>query len=860
MKRIVTGILAHVDAGKTTLSEALLFSAGAVDKLGRVDKKDAHLDTYSLERERGITIFSKQAVFNAGNSEVTLIDTPGHIDFSCEAERSLSVLDYAILVISAPEGVEAHTKTLWHMLEKRSIPTFIFVNKTDISIHLRQELISELKSKLSSSVVDFTNPDVRDEDAAGLDEELMREYFENSFLSDESIREAIRNRRVFPCFFGSALKLAGISEFISAFDKFTKETLYPENYFGAKVYKIQRDEAGRRLSFIKLTGGKLRNKDIIRYTDKDGEIHEEKAEEIRIYSADKYKPKKEIEAGCVAAVLGLTSTYPGQGIGIENSETAGLTPVLDYKIILPSDVSVYEAYLKLLTLSEEDPTLALSYNERTKEIRVRLMGEIQREVLRRLIKERFSIDADFGEGEILYRETISEPVYGYGHFEPLRHYAEVHLLIEPLPEGTGILSGTLCPTDTLSRNWQRLILTHIEEKRHKGVLIGAPLCDVKISLTSGKAHIKHTEGGDFRQATYRAVRHALMHAKSVLLEPCFDFKIELPLENLGRLMMDIENMHGVCDAPEIMENTAYLTGTCPVTTMRSYASELRAYTRGEGRLTLTVGKYIPCHNEDEVRARYGYSAELDERNTANSVFCKQGSGFVVPWNEARNYMDLPLEDAEKESNIDVEEQAVPERAKAYVYRGTEAEDKELNKIFEATYGKIKKRSFKEKTENSAPDTEKPKRVQKIKSIKDEYIFIDGYNLIFAWDDLRRASEKDFSLARDILTRFMCNYTSFRKCYAVIVFDAYKRAGGEGSRERWGNVNVVYTKEGETADSYIEKETKKLAEKHRVRVVSSDLEEQRIILGNGALRVSTKEFSAELKQLSDDINDFIGNIK
>ncbi len=855
MKKIAVGILAHVDAGKTTLSEAMLFLSGAVDKLGRVDKKDAHLDTYSLERERGITIFSKQAVFTVNDTEITLIDTPGHIDFSCEAERALSVLDYAVLVISAAEGVQAHTKTLWQMLEKRSIPTFIFVNKTDISINIRAEQIASVKASLSTAIADFSNENTRDENAAATDEELMEEYFEKSRLSLPSLRRAIKERRIFPCFFGSALKMTGIAEFLAGLDSLTERTLYPENYFGAKVYKIQRDEGGRRLSFLKLTGGVLRNKDLIKYEDKNGDVHEEKIEEIRIYSADKYKTKKEMEAGTLAAVLGLSASYPGQGLGIETGDAAALTPVLDYRIILPENVSVYEAYLKLLTLSEEDPSLGLSYNERTKEIRVRLMGDIQLEVLRRLIKERFSIDADFGEGEILYRETIAEPIYGYGHFEPLRHYAEVHLLIEPLPEGSGIIAASSCHTDFLSRNWQRLIMTHIEEKRHRGVLIGAPLTDVKITLTSGKAHLKHTEGGDFRQACYRAIRHGLMRAESVLLEPSFDFRIELPLENLGRAMTDIENMHGTSDAPEIVGSTAILTGYCPVATMRSYATELRAYTRGEGRITLTVGKYLPCHNQEEVKARYAYSPELDERNTPNSVFCRQGAGFVVPWYEAHEYMNLPLEDSESEAP-DEEISEIPERAKAYVYRGTEAEDKELTRIFEATYGKIKKRSVSEKKENAAKEPEKPKRAQKPKPLGEEYIFIDGYNFIFAWDELRRASEKDFSLARDILTRLMCNYTAFRKCRAVIVFDAYKRAGGEGSEERWGNVKVIYTKEGETADSYIEKETKKLTSEHRVRVVSSDLEEQRIILGNGALRVSTKEFALELKALSDDIDEFI----
>jgi len=859
MKRIIAGILAHVDAGKTTLSEGLLFSSGTIDKLGRVDKRDAHLDTFSLERERGITIFSKQAELSFGDTEITLIDTPGHIDFSCEAERALSVIDYAILVISAPEGVTAHTKTLWQLLEARSVPTFIFVNKTDIAIHTRRELVDTLKKTLAPNLVDFSHKEAREENAAAADEELMGEFFETGVLSLSSLKDAISERRIFPCFFGSALKMQGVSEFLADFDIFTKEKVYPERMFGAKVYKIARDESGRRLTYLKVTGGTLRNKDLIKYTDKDGETVEEKVEEIRIYSADKYKPKKEISAGCVAAVLGLTKTYSGEGLGIDVSETPTLTPVLDYKMILPDGASVYEAYMKLMTLAEEDPSLSLSYRERTKEIRVRLMGDIQIEVLRRVISERFGLDVSFGEGEILYRETVSDTVFGYGHFEPLRHYAEVHLMIEPMPRGTGIIAASECNSDLLSRNWQRLVMTHIEEKRHKGVLIGAPLCDVKISVVSGKAHNKHTEGGDFRQATYRAVRQGLMKAKSVLLEPTFDFKIELPLECLGRAMMDIENMHGTADAPEIDGNVARLSGNCPVATMRAYAGEIRAYTRGEGRISLAVGEYAPCHNSAEVIEKYAYVAELDERNTPHSVFCKNGAGFVVPWNEVEDYLDLECEDSVKSEGTD--EEIVPERAKAYVYHGTEAEDKELAKIFEATYGKIRKRSYAERSENKAEGysdkKEKPKR-QKL--LGDEYVFIDGYNFIFAWDELRAFSEKDFSLARDVLARYMCDYTSFKKCKAVIVFDAYKRRGGEGSVEMYGDVKVVYTKEGQTADSYIEKETKKLTESHRVRVVSSDLEEQRIILGNGGLRVSTKEFALELKQLSFDIREMIEKIK
>ncbi len=861
MKKIILGILAHVDAGKTTLSEALLYSAGAIDKWGRVDKKDTHLDTYSLERERGITIFSNQAVFSVQDAEITLIDTPGHVDFASEAERALSVLDYAVLLISAPEGVESHTKTLWKLLEKRRIPTFIFVNKTDIAINVRSELVASLREKLSPHIVDFSNTDTVMENVAAQDEGLMAEFFETGAVEEENIKRAIKERMVFPCYFGSALKMTGVLEFVSGFVRYADETSYSKTIFGARVYKIARDEDGRRLSYIKLTGGALRAKDTVSYKNRNGETLQEKIEEIRIYSADKYKPKKEAGAGSVIAVTGLSQTYPGQGLGFERSETPTLTPVLDYKIIFPPELSPYEAYLRLASLAEEDPTLGIYYNDRSREIRISLMGDIQIEVLTRVIKERFGYDVSFGEGEILYKETISAPVFGFGHFEPLRHYAEVHLLIEPMPEGTGIIASSAVSSDFLSKNWQRLIITHIEEKRHRGVLIGAPLTDVKITVISGKAHLKHTEGGDFRQATYRAIRQGLMKAECVLLEPTFDFRLEIPQENLGRAMMDIDNMKGVTEAPEFDGDFAVLVGSCPVATMRSYAKELRAYTRGEGKISLTVGKYMPCHNTDAVLQSYSYSPELDEKNTPNSVFCKNGAGFVVPWYEVEDYMDLENEDDKALATAPDAEDYIPDRAKAYVYRGTEAEDKELTRIFEATYGKIRKRTYSERVENSAE--EKPPqraRASKPKPMLEEYIYVDGYNLIFAWDELKRLSEKDFSMARDTLVRLMCNYTAFKKCRAVVVFDAYKRRGGEGSVENVGDVKVVYTKELETADSYIEKETRALTARHRVRVVSSDLEEQRIILGNGALRVSTKEFAAELRELSREISEAIENLK
>ncbi len=856
-KRIVCGILAHVDAGKTTLSEGLLYASGMIDKLGRVDKRNAYLDTYSLERERGITIFSKQASISFGDTEITLIDTPGHIDFSCEAERALSVQDYAILVISAADGVQSHTKTLWQLLSSRRIPTFIFINKTDISERTRLELMSEIRQTLSDRCADFSTEASFHENAASADERLMGEFFDTGTLSDESIRSAIASRRIFPCYFGSALKMTGVSDLLHGFDRFTEYISYSEKLFGARVYKIARDPSGKRLTYMKITGSRLCAKDTLTVTGKDGETVTEKVEEIRFYSGEKFKTAKEAPAGCVCAVLGLTATMPGMGLGTETSDEPTLSPVLDYTLILPQGVSEYEAYLKFLTLTEEDPALALSYDQKTKEIRVRLMGEIQLEVLRRMISERFGMDVSFGEGKILYKETIAAPVRGAGHFEPLRHYAEVHLLLEPLPEGSGIICESDCSTDLLALNWQRLVLTHLEERSHRGVLTGSQITDIKITLTAGKAHIKHTEGGDFRQATYRAVRQALMKAESVLLEPTFDFRIELPAESLGRAMNDITGMHGVSDAPELCEGMATLTGRCPVRTMRSYASELRAYTRGEGKISMTPGAYIPCHDSEEVIAEIGYSPELDERNTPNSVFCKAGSGYVVPWDEADALMHVGAEDG-SESTI-LEERAF--KARRQSYGGTAEEDKELMRIFESTYGKIKPRRISEKTESSAPaPAEKATRPPKKKPRGDDYVIIDGYNFIFAVDEFRKLAEGEIALARDTLTRLMCDYAAFKKCKIIIVFDAYKRKGGEGSTERAGSVTVVYTKEAQTADAYIEKATHDMAPMHNVRVVTSDREEQLIVLGSGGLRVSALEFFAEMNTTAKEIKEVIDSLK
>ena len=859
MKKIAVGILAHVDAGKTTLSEGLLYSAGALDTLGRVDKKDAFFDTHSLERERGITIFSKQAIFEFGNTEITLIDTPGHIDFSTEAERAVSVQDYAILVISATDGVTAHTKTLWHLLASRKIPTFIFVNKTDISDRRRDDIIQELLLTLSGGCVDFSDDGTEDfcESVAARDERLMEEFFASDTLSLDSVADAIANRCIFPCYFGSALKMKGVREFLSSFDKYTKAKKYSDRLFGAKVYKISRDKQGKRLTYLKITGGALKTKDSLPIKNRYGDTVYEKVEEIRLYSGEKYKSVGSVSAGTVCAVLGPTSTKAGDGLGIEPPCEEILRPVLDYRMILPADVNPYETYMRLITLAEEDPSLALSYEPTTHELRVRLMGEIQLEVLTKVISDRFGLNVRFDEGAILYKETVAETVFGAGHFEPLRHYSEVHLRIDPLPEGSGIVTATECPTDTLLLNWQRLVLTHLEEKVHRGVLTGSPLTDVKITLTAGKSHQKHTDGGDFRQATYRAVRQGLMKADNVLLEPTFDFRIEIPLEYLGRAMTDITNMHGVSEAPEIYENSAVLTGNCPVVTMRSYATELRAYTRGEGKLLLTVGPYAPCHNAAEVIEKRGYDPALDERNTPNSVFCKAGAGYVVPWYEADGMMHVTPTGMPRDLSQESEEIVVRTAGKKPTdYRSAEAHDKELMRIFEATYGKIKKRTYSEKVENTADTQKKQERPKKAKPPKETYIIIDGYNFIFANESLRKAADKEISIARDALTRMMCDYTAFHKCRAIIVFDAYKRRGGEGSVTECGGVKVVYTKETETADAFIERTTHDMASEYTVRVVTSDMQEQLMVLGSGGLRASAAEFYTELTVTADLIRETI----
>ncbi len=846
------GILAHVDAGKTTLTEGLLYVAGATSRVGRVDNRDAYLDTHVIERERGITVFSKQALIETEGRRVTLIDTPGHVDFSCEAERALSVQDYAMLVISGAEGVTAHTKTLWHLLASRHIPTFIFVNKTDIADRRREDMLAEIRTVLSAGAVDFTQDGSAEffETAAGADTALIEEFFDTERLSQESIIRAVKRRRIFPVYFGSALKMKGVSELLAGFIKYSAPPNYSDTHFGAKIYKVNRDKAGKRLTYMKITGGVLRPKDTVAMRDFSGNTITEKVEEIRLYSGDKYKSATEARAGDVVAVTGLASSRVGGGVGFEADDSLSITPVLDYKIALPLGVDPQEAYLKLIALTEEDPSLGLTYSAGAKEIRVKLMGEIQKEVLGRIILDRFGMAVEFDEGAVLLKETVAEPVRGAGHFEPLRHYAEVHLLIEPLPAGSGICVGSDCPTDTLALNWQRLIMTHIEERVHRGVLTGSPLTDVSITLTAGKAHLKHTEGGDFRQATYRAIRQALRKARSVLLEPTFDFKITLPKSNLGRAMNDITtSLAGRIDRTDIIDDVAEIEGNAPVAKMRSYPAVIRAYTSGAGRITMMPAEYAPCHNADEVIEKMGYDPDLDERNTADSVFCKGGSGYAVPWYEADDMMHVSPMGVRRDLTDIVDSGEMPDRARSTggfksEYERAEYEDKELMRIFESTYGKIKQRKVYEKIENSASDAKKEKPRKSKGRRGADYLIIDGYNLIFAWDELKRIADSDLALARDKLIIKACNYAAVRKCRVLVVFDAYKREENEGSEEQIGTVTVVYTKTRETADTYIERMTYDIADDNYVRVVSSDMQEQFIILGNGAYRMSPREFIEE----------------
>lgn len=859
------GIVAHVDAGKTTLSESMLYHAGAIRKLGRVDHKDAFLDTDQMERERGITIFSKQAVFRWKDRTITLLDTPGHVDFSAEMERVLQVLDCAVLVVSGADGVQGHTQTLWKLLKRYHIPTFLFVNKMDQEGTDGEKLLKELRKRFGENVVPFvdimTESDCLGgkvflhakegaveevlEELAVCEDDMMEEYLEEGRISLDKVQKAVADRQVFPCYFGSALHSQGVEELLDGLDLYIKDKTYPAE-FGAKVYKIARDNQGNRLTYLKVTGGRLKVKDVV-------EGLNEKINQIRIYSGEKFEAVQEVEAGRVCAVTGLENTRPGQGIGAEEeSDLPVLEPVLTYQILLPDDCDVHKMLLNLKILEEEEPELHIVWEEQTSEIHVQLMGDVQIEILQRMIKERFGVLVEFGEGSIVYKETITAPVEGVGHFEPLRHYAEVHLRLEPGERGSGMQFAAECSEDILDRNWQRLILTHLEEKEHKGVLTGSPITDMKITLTSGRAHQKHTEGGDFRQATYRAVRQGLKKADSILLEPYYEFRMELPSENVGRAMTDIQNMSGKFGTPMIEEETTVLTGSAPVSLMRGYQKEFTAYTGGRGRMAVSLKGYDICHNQEEVLAASTYDSEADLANPTGSVFCAHGAGFVVDWDEVEEYMHMEhtLESG-NDDEMDVMEVTLPKRRHSSI----ELTREELDAIYVRTPDPKKNRStgpvtvrVKEKTREPGSAYQDPKweARRRAKAGTEEYLLVDGYNIIFSWEELKELSERDIGAARGKLADILSNYQGFRKCTLILVYDAYKVEGNPGEVLKYHNIYIVYTKEAETADQYIEKTVRRIAKNADVTVATSDGLEQVIIMGQGAHRMSAPGLKEEVE--------------
>lgn len=859
------GIVAHVDAGKTTLSESMLYHAGAIRKLGRVDHKDAFLDTDQMERERGITIFSKQAVFRWKDRTITLLDTPGHVDFSAEMERVLQVLDCAVLVVSGADGVQGHTQTLWKLLKRYHIPTFLFVNKMDQEGTDGEKLLKELRKRFGENVVPFVDimtefdclggkvylhtkeSAVEEvlEELAVCEDDMMEEYLEEGRISLDKVQKAVADRQVFPCYFGSALHSQGVEELLDGLDLYIKDKTYPAE-FGAKVYKIARDNQGNRLTYLKVTGGRLKVKDVV-------EGLNEKINQIRIYSGEKFEAVQEVEAGRVCAVTGLENTRPGQGIGAEEeSDLPVLEPVLTYQILLPDDCDVHKMLLNLKILEEEEPELHIVWEEQTSEIHVQLMGDVQIEILQRMIKERFGVLVEFGEGSIVYKETITAPVEGVGHFEPLRHYAEVHLRLEPGERGSGMQFAAECSEDILDRNWQRLVLTHLEEKEHKGVLTGSPITDMKITLTSGCAHQKHTEGGDFRQATYRAVRQGLKKANSILLEPYYEFRMELPSENVGRAMTDIQNMFGKFGTPMIEEETTVLTGSAPVSLMRGYQKEFTAYTGGRGRMAVSLKGYDVCHNQEEVLAASTYDSEADLANPTGSVFCAHGAGFVVDWDEVEEYMHMEhtLESG-NDDEMDVMEVTLPKRRHSSI----ELTQEELDAIYVRTPDPKKNRSTgpvtvrsKEKTREPGSAYQDPKweARRRAKAGTEEYLLVDGYNIIFSWEELKELSERDIGAARGKLADILSNYQGFRKCTLILVYDAYKVEGNPGEVMKYHNIYIVYTKEAETADQYIEKTVRRIAKNADVTVATSDGLEQVIIMGQGAHRMSAPGLKEEVE--------------
>ena len=851
-KQIVLGILAHVDSGKTTLSEAMLYRAGAIRKLGRVDHGDAFLDTDSLEKARGITIFSKQALLTAGNTAITLLDTPGHVDFSTETERTLQVLDYAVLVVSGTDGVQSHTETLWRLLRRYHVPTFVFVNKMDLPGMTREQLLSQLNHRLGEGFVDFgAEPAARNEALALCDEQLMEKMLDAGTLTDADIIPAVARRHVFPCWFGAALRLDGVDALLEGLDRYTRPA--PALHaFGARVFKVSQDEQGTRLTWLRVTGGELKVKALLT-GEADGEPWAEKANQLRLYSGAKYTLTEVIGPGQVCAVTGLTHAKPGTGLGAErDSDVPVLEPVLSYQVLLPEGADVHAALGKLHRLEEEEPQLHVVWNESLGEIHVQLMGEVQLEVLRSLLAERFGLEVSFGPGGILYKETITEPMEGVGHYEPLRHYAEVHLLLEPGERGSGLLLQSSVSEDELDGNWQRLILTHLVERQHVGVLTGSPITDLKLTLLTGKGHLKHTEGGDFRQATYRAIRQGLMMGETILLEPWYTFRLEVPGESVGRAMTDVQRMCGEFEGPQMRGETAVLTGSLPVSEVGDYWSQVAAYTQGRGRFSCRLDGYRPCHNTQQVVEERGYDPDRDVDNPSGSVFCDHGAGVHVPWNEVRSHMHvdsgwMPEKERAKKT------QPAPQFQRGYASQA--ALDKELEEIFARTYGAVKPRAFHSVKATTKPK-ERPWKGLKKRTGKD-YLLVDGYNIIHAWEDLSALAREDLDGARAKLIDLLRNYQSWRGCQVIVVFDAYKVKGGKGAVEQLGDLYVVYTKEAETADMYIERTTYQLSRDNRVRVATSDGLEQMIILGHGAQRMSAIELKYETDQVMAQIRDTIG---
>lgn len=852
MKKLVVGILAHVDAGKTTLSEAMLYLSGQLRTLGRVDHRDAFLDTFALERERGITIFSKQAVLPLSDVEVTLLDTPGHVDFSAEAERALQVLDCAILVVSGTDGVQGHTLTLWRLLERYRVPTFLFVNKMDLPGADRAALFAELRRRLSGNCVDFgESPEMLSESIAMCDEGVLTRYLENGTVSDGEIAGLIERRDLFPCLFGAALRLEGVDALLDTLARYAPQPEYPDS-FAARVYKITRDAQGGRLTCLKVTGGILKVKTALSGA-RAGEAWQEKVDQIRIYSGAKYQTVEKAVAGTVCAVTGLSRTYPGEGLGEEAAAAAPLLePVLAYQVLLPRGCDPHSALVRLRELEEEDPQLHIAWNEQLHQIHIHLMGAVQLEILQRLIADRFGLEVTFGPGNIVYRETIAAPVIGIGHFEPLRHYAEVHLLLEPGKPGSGVQVFSACPEEMLDRTWQRLILTHLEECSHPGVLTGSPVTDLRITLVAGRAHDKHTEGGDFRQATYRAVRQGLLQARNILLEPWYGFRLALPTEQVGRAMSDLQQMSGTFSPPETAGDEAVLIGSAPAACLRDYGAELAAYTRGRGHLSCALIGYRPCHNQDEVVAAAGYDPERDTEHPADSVFCAHGAGYSVRWDEVAGLAHVTSGISLAPPPEEPPESATGAPTRSAAYTGSIEQNRELQAIFERTYGPVKRREFLPPRAPSSASASDRKPAAPVPS-GPEYLLVDGYNIIFAWDELKAVAADNLDAARQLLMDLLCNYQGFHGGEIILVFDAYKVPRGIGEVSRYHNIHVVYTKEAETADAYIERATYQIGREHRVRVATSDGPEQLIILGHGALRLSADAFHQEMRQVLGQIS-------